>query len=568
MAQIKLSNFRRFESLDSLNLGNINIFVGKNNAGKSTVVKAIMLALDNIRSLRWKNVPTEIGMHSIQHAPKPMFRFDANGFHNLHIGTFERAKCNWLDNTHIMISLEYEEYQFEIIVAGLAGKGQVSMPIEKLKISDTQNSEYIFDFRLNTMAFRLGQNLDEYDVREIERAIWEAEDQISFFERRIDVAVAQGNAIQVAENQQTLKKLKAQRQALLKEIKRIDEKYSVTEAVFDLSYFHESVGENILVQYLRTFIQLADSNITKDNAIKNPLTPTKRVKKNSKEYDEMEVNRQIVDENRQVIEDAARGLEKLLNAVNVEYIQAHSATQKLIINAEDDNDVNSRVVNEFYQENILPGERADRFVKDWLKKFEIGNGIIIESLDGEGYYVKIDTDEDEIHLADMGMGSIQLVILLLRLATIGNRSLSTLQPWWIIIEEPEQNLHPKVQSMLADLFEDFTQTFCDPFSHMLIVETHSEYLVRRTQVIAAKLADEFGDDEETFKVINPFSVFYFPTEIDKQPYDMHFLPDGRFKESFGEGFYDAAGSLASDRYAFEKKDEASDEFNWDNLLKN
>lgn len=66
MAQIRLKNFRKYESLDSLNLNTINIFVGKNNAGKSTVVKAIMLALDNIRSLRWKDVTSKEGMQSIQ----------------------------------------------------------------------------------------------------------------------------------------------------------------------------------------------------------------------------------------------------------------------------------------------------------------------------------------------------------------------------------------------------------------------------------------------------------------------------------------------------------------------
>ena len=564
MAQIRLSNFRRFESLDSLYLGTINIFVGKNNAGKSTVVKAIMLALDNIRSLRWNSLPSEMGMHSMQYAPKPTFRFDANGFHNLHIGTFERAKCNWLDDTRIIISLEYEGYEFEIIIAGLAGHGHVSMPIERLTISDTQKGRYTFDFRLNTMAFRLGRDISELDIRKLEKALWQTEDEIPFTERSVEIALDKGDAIKVAEYQQHLKKLKAQRLSLLKEMKKLEENSNVTEALFDLSYFHESIGENVLVQYLRTFIRLADSNIVQDVEAKNPLTPVQKLKKNSLEYKEELANRQFVSENRDVIEAAAQGLEKLLNAVNVDYIQAHAATQKLIINADDD-DISSRVINEFYQENIQSGEMADRFVKKWLKEFEIGNAVIIESLDGEGYYVKIDTDEDEIHLADMGMGSIQLVILLLRLATIGHRSEMTFQPWWVIIEEPEQNLHPKVQSMLADLFEDFTQSFCDPYMHTLIVETHSEYLVRRTQVMAAKIADEFGDDEETFSEMNPFSVFYFPTEVDKQPYDMHFLPSGRFKEPFGEGFYDKAGSLALELYSYEKDDETPKEFNWDNL---
>ena len=133
MAKISLKNFRKFESLDSLELGWINLFVGKNNAGKSTVVKAIMLALDNIRSLRWTNVKSEEGLLPQHYAPRPQFRFDANGFHNLHIGTFERAKCNYLDDRRITIALEYEGFEFKVTVAGTMEGGQVSMPIEKLE---------------------------------------------------------------------------------------------------------------------------------------------------------------------------------------------------------------------------------------------------------------------------------------------------------------------------------------------------------------------------------------------------------------------------------------------------
>lgn len=104
MEQVRLTNFRKYDRLEGLNLNDINIFVGKNNAGKSTVVKAIMLALDNIRSLHWQNVPKEEGMCSMKYAPVPLFRFDANGFHNLHIGTFERAKCNFVDDKRITIA--------------------------------------------------------------------------------------------------------------------------------------------------------------------------------------------------------------------------------------------------------------------------------------------------------------------------------------------------------------------------------------------------------------------------------------------------------------------------------
>lgn len=548
MAQIRLKNFRKYESLDSLNLNDINIFVGKNNAGKSTVVKAIMLALDNIRQLKWKDVVSKEGMQSIFIAPKPLFRFDANGFHNLHIGTFERAKCNWLDDRRVMIGLEYNGFEFEITVAGIMGDGQVSLPIEKLKLSLPLHSSYELDFSKNTMTFSLDKKPADSTTNDTEEAMRLTNDEIALAEKDVEEAAAVGNALKVAEIQQNLQKLNARKKTLQAELKMLEKKSELDHATFNLSYFHESTGENILVQYIKTFVMIADTPIP--------------MKKNEKGYNDEVSKVQYLDENRKVIVEAANKLEKVMSNIYVDYIPAHAATQKLILSVDDKQDINSRIVHEYFQENIQPGESADRFMKKWLKEFEIGETINVTPLDGEGYYVKVDMEDDEVHLADMGMGSIQLVILLMRLATIGHRSVSALQPWWIFIEEPEQNLHPMIQSKLADLFHDFAQTFHnESYSHTLIIETHSEYLIRKTQLMVANS----GMGSEDLATSWPISVFYFPSEKGKQPYDMEYLPNGRFKHSFGFGFYDAAGKLALELSNKEEKSKVNEVINWNNL---
>ena len=526
MAQIRLKNFRKYESLDSLNFNNINILVGKNNAGKSTVVKAIMLALDNIQSLRWENVSSKEGMLSYIDAPKPLFRFDANGFHNLHIGTFERAKCNWLDDPRITIALEYNGFEFEITVAGTKGDGQVSVPIEKLKLSMPLHSSYEFDFTKNTMTFSLGNKPTDETSNELLKEIDLVNDEIVLAEKEVEVAARNIDALKAAEEQQKLQKLIARKKILMSEQKQQDKKNEIDHATFDLSYFRDRIGENILVQYIKTFIKIADFPI--------------KINKNEPEYNDVVTKIQYLDENRKVIREAASMLDNVLNNVNVDYIPAHAATQKLILSVDDKQDINSRIVHEFYQESIQVGELADLFIKKWLKEFEIGEAVKITHLDGEGYYVKVDWGDYDIHLADMGMGSIQLVILLMRLATIGHRSESSLQPWWVFLEEPEQNLHPMIQSKLADLFEDFIQTFCNPYMHTLIVETHSEYLVRKTQVL---VADNDYKTEEELKDNNSFKVFYFPSAKEKQPYEMEYRTDGNFSNEFGTGFFDEATQL-------------------------
>jgi predicted ATPase len=117
-------------------------------------------------------------------------------------------------------------------------------------------------------------------------------------------------------------------------------------------------------------------------------------------------------------------------------------------------------------------------------------------------------------------------------------------PKFIIIEEPEQNLHPKLQSKLADLFAEVAQDD----SYKFLIETHSEYVVRRTQVIVAQLG---AADEKELEKQNPFKVYYFPE--DGTPYDMKYLMSGRFENKFGNGFFDEASNSALTISKLERK---------------
>ncbi len=102
----------------------------------------------------------------------------------------------------------------------------------------------------------------------------------------------------------------------------------------------------------------------------------------------------------------------------------------------------------------------------------------------------------------------------------------------VIIEEPELNLHPALQSKLADLFLDVHQRFNIDF----LIETHSEYILRRSQVIVAENEFEVAPNE------NPFCVHYFPKDIQHFPYRLDYQEDGSFNKNFGDGFFDEASS--------------------------
>lgn len=57
MQQIGFTNFRKFEYFPTLDLGKITFLVGSNNTGKSSMVKALILALDYVKL---KNMRKEI----------------------------------------------------------------------------------------------------------------------------------------------------------------------------------------------------------------------------------------------------------------------------------------------------------------------------------------------------------------------------------------------------------------------------------------------------------------------------------------------------------------------------
>lgn len=91
--KIGFSNFRKFAKFPEIDLGDITILVGGNNSGKSTLVKAFLLCVDNLRMMRMSDRRRE-NRNNIFSFNKPMFRFDANIYHDVKVKTFTRAIHN------------------------------------------------------------------------------------------------------------------------------------------------------------------------------------------------------------------------------------------------------------------------------------------------------------------------------------------------------------------------------------------------------------------------------------------------------------------------------------------
>ena len=142
----------------------------------------------------------------------------------------------------------------------------------------------------------------------------------------------------------------------------------------------------------------------------------------------------------------------------------------------------------------------------------------------------------------MGSGTIHFVALCLRLLHFVFQYAGNHFAPILLIEEPEQNLHPMLQSHMTNFLLAISNFYIEIAHHRgirnclgpkMIVETHSEYIIGRSQVICKAC---YKRNEP-----NPFRVYYIPS--DSGPYDMLFHPSGKFERRFGPGFTDESSLL-------------------------
>ena len=108
----------------------------------------------------------------------------------------------------------------------------------------------------------------------------------------------------------------------------------------------------------------------------------------------------------------------------------------------------------------------------------------------------------------------------------------------IILNQPGCDLYPAKQPLLADMFYDAYMKFGTWF----IINTNSEYLIRKSQVM---VAEKNYETKEELEEKCSFTTYYVPDKsTGRVPYALEYRRDGNFKNRFDNGFYDVADKLA------------------------
>jgi predicted ATPase len=498
---IGFKNFRGFANFEPIPFSDITFLVGKNNSGKSTLVKAFLLIVDYLKSEKLDS-----------------FSFNNHNIEDVNVVTFNRAlnnKAKLVKEDKIEYSLALDGYRIQILITGDAESTEAK--VISLMIDDYLTGfSYYIKPQANEITFSTNERGVEIMPEYEENILIELEDNRN---KLIDI-LNEFNKKESHEYIQTKNKLVQIEKKIADLKKTIRSKINVEEFSLEYNYtsatlrdiFDEAITEHF-IEYKRQFKEVQNGK------------KQQRIFESLKAFKESQFK----------IEKSVASFLHFRDQIDNEYLGAALNKQSALFAIRDKQNPLAQAIHEYKQLGIDKdsGSDASKFVKNWMQKsgFEIGESFEIIMHAGEAYEVLINTEGEKIPLADKGMGSIQTMLLLLRIAVIIYKQQMENKKCTLIIEEPELNLHPALQSKLADLFHEIYVKF----KIRLIIETHSEYLIRKTQLIVKQ------NEYEVKPNVNPFSVIYF--DKDQQPWQMNYREDGKFIESFGKGFYDVSSSL-------------------------
>jgi len=551
---IAFKNFRRFIEFSMLDFGNITYMVGRNNSGKSTMVKALLLMLDYLKN-QLSNT----------------FSFDNQALEDANIVTFGRAKCNLIDEPEITFNLKLNTYNITIHISGEDDRTKAN--VNQFLILDEENG-FNLTIDYNTERTRIIKNaVAKGEKVDTNQELLKLESEISTLKEKQNAVTNKGSkeALQLIDQ---INKLVERRNKLAHAHDTIKEEDNVEYNLeYPLNYQDESFDDPYgdhgdaysSEEHLDDLAELDEETSDEDNTIPrtednelkeiistflyhNSVAYKKAIEQRNTQLNEVEddTSSDIIelDNTQEELKDWIDELVKTIERETFYYLGANPSKQSALFQLRDKNNALAQAIHEFKQRDIGESTQEGMFVKKWMREFEVGHSYKIDFYAGEAYQFHVLEENGKVnHLSDKGMGSLQAMLLILRVASLIHSNKKDKKNITLLVEEPELNLHPHLQSKLSDFFHEVY----DEYGFNFIVETHSEYMIRQAQYISLEMDYLSNPDVNP----NPFSIFYFHKE--EGPYQMKFKNDGKFERSFGDGFFNEADKLAMKTYKLNLK---------------
>ena len=563
MNAIEFRNFRNFEHLNKMPFNGVTMLVGTNNAGKSTITKACRLLGKNLHKIMG-----DLDIISLMEGWKQYPSFDFSDI----CGNFKRALSSDAQEEIIEFTTQNGMFAITIKVTPSSNVDSSFAHISNVRIVDIidectwecdlsqciPTATFTYSGKFLANLTRLKELKYRTDILPFEEMFTvptaEEREDLQIYAQKKNMTVEELCEIKHNSISEKLNKY----YDIEQKYEAITDSFSI-EMVDSLIPFGIEPNKKVVLDGIHTdFVigalpNLTDSSITYDDDTKI-----------CNEY----------------IEYIKICLKKALASDMVVYIPSNVATNDSYFRIDETytTDYASKIINNFYKHYLHSIEWVERM----MRILGIGESFSIKQVNSDFIYVTITKEGGkEFPLADLGKGTIQLFLKILQLSTLRPKLSTSINGGdyenenilWdenaekrdafsknfmhgldrykmildkkidenlfkkvVVIEEPEENLHPALQSKLADLFMEVSKLGVN-----VLVETHSEYLIRRSQVLIAEA--KYKDEHELAQKC-PFKVYYLPETGTGKPYEMEYHINGTFNEQFGKGFYDEASSLS------------------------
>lgn len=483
-----IENFRLFGEQTWFDFTSINILTGPNSSGKSSLTKAMLLINENIKKngFPYEYLDTDFSLTNIGDYSKYLTNQENEIVFKI---PFE---LNIITGWFLFVS--YKPYKGKMVFNNIEIKGKNDICL--LKITNTfqendvdyvvYNSNIYINIRYLSASVKVNKN-SKYDNSEF---LFEYSTQ--FFDK-------------IKNEPNIINELK------LIEIESLENKmiFEPLQVFFseheDLSIFHEEyeILNTNLFELIKKRMPYLD--IKEDDIIDSYLY--------NLDYFWQE----------HVVATIIKPFKEFISKYKINYIRPISLNNERLFTA--------TTTNILLRENLLKLKYdiyLKKIVEEQLIIFEIGDKIEVETVESSALVAYIIKDNKRVNIADLGTGHVQILNIILALNADDS---------FTILEEPETFLHPALQSKLADLIVSKFSSKYTRFNNILI-ETHSEYLIRKMQYLIAKC--ELQNSE--------VNIFYFNKSDTRESnpelfYKIEIENNGILKRPFGTGFYDEANNL-------------------------
>lgn len=573
--KIGVENFRVFKKFTEFELRPITLLTGPNNAGKSSFTKLLLLLKDGVQNLNFHE-----GLHNLESFDKVLswdnedevlkLRFEnripilSNDFFVEY--NYVKGKINEItiaDNDIILLKFSHQKSNVDNLTGFIFNYNLkinfnityfidliYSLQIERELLQKLENSSILKTTKKSFKDFNLNENQEFIDTN-----FGNLRQKYST-EINHDIT---GEIIHLIRDS-----------ALLNEINKLKKNYLLYDIIAngknitddykkELLEIQEQEFSNILFHYtnssdldLNNFIDVLKHSIKQINStVKSKIQffYKKELSCNTIEIKESALGILIFTE-KLYDNEIAEGkffaatlfeqLNKFFHGIEydfkkLEYISPNRGSQKRVLSNKSENDIDEIVVA-FFQKK----DKNIDYLNKILEILEIPGELIVERFENVISVVYLKTKDRKITLSDLGYGYSQIIPIILKLINMisYNQEINFPSEGTIIIEEPEANLHPNLQSKLADVFVTTLKFYPDL---KFIIETHSEYFIRKLQFLTAN--KEITADSS---VIYYFNADRYVTYQEPKVKKIEIRNNGNLSDTFGPGFYDETTRLQFD----------------------